>query len=73
MKKTAQFVARTLEVSGVLGVLERMDHSSGLRVLVYHRIDEPAAEPDLDPGLISATPAEFRAQMRLMENQRARG
>jgi peptidoglycan/xylan/chitin deacetylase (PgdA/CDA1 family) len=34
--------------------------------LEYHRIDELSAEPDLDPGLISATPQEFRSQMELV-------
>ena len=66
MKKTAQLVARTLEASGVLEALERMDHAGGLRALVYHRIDEPSAEPDLASGLISATPQEFRDQMLLV-------
>jgi peptidoglycan/xylan/chitin deacetylase (PgdA/CDA1 family) len=66
MKKAAQFIARTLEASGALRALERMDHAGGLRVLAYHRIDEPSAEPDLDPGLISATPQEFRDQMQLL-------
>jgi peptidoglycan/xylan/chitin deacetylase (PgdA/CDA1 family) len=66
MKKAAQLVARTLEASGVLKALELMDHAGGLRVLVYHRIDNPSAEPDLDPGLISATPQEFRDQMELL-------
>ena len=66
MKKAAQLVARTLEASGVLNALERLDHAGGLRVLVYHRIDDPMAEPDLDPGLISATPKEFRSQMELL-------
>jgi peptidoglycan/xylan/chitin deacetylase (PgdA/CDA1 family) len=66
MKKAAQFVARTLEVSGVLNALERLDQAGGLRVLAYHRIDDPSAEPDLDPGLISATPQEFRSQMELL-------
>ena len=66
VKDAAQCLARTLEASGVLGALERLDNSHRLRVLVYHRIDEPTAEPDLDPGLISATPCEFREQMRLI-------
>ena len=66
MKKTAQVVARTLEFTGVLKALERMDQAGGLRALEYHRIDEPSAEPDLDPGLISATPQEFRSQMELV-------
>ena len=66
MKKAAQLVARTLEASGVLNALERLDNNGGLRVLTYHRIDDPLAEPDLDPGLVSATPQEFRSQMELL-------
>ncbi len=66
MKKAAQLVARTLEATGVLKALERMDQAGGLRALEYHRIDEPSAQPDLDPGLISATPQEFRSQMELV-------
>jgi len=66
VKKSAQFIARTLDASGVLGALERLDSSAGLRVLTYHRVDEPSADPDLDPGLISATPDEFRMQMQLV-------
>lgn len=50
----------------MLGALERLESSRRLRVLVYHRVDEPSAEPDFDPGLISATPAEFREQMQLV-------
>ena len=44
--------------------------SSGLlRVLTYHRVDWPDAQPQLDPGLISATPAAFEEQMAyLAEN-----
>jgi peptidoglycan/xylan/chitin deacetylase (PgdA/CDA1 family) len=34
-----------------------------LTVLTYHRVDDPGARPDLDPGLISATPAEFERQV----------
>jgi peptidoglycan/xylan/chitin deacetylase (PgdA/CDA1 family) len=66
VKKTAQFIAKTLDASGVLGARERLDNSSRLRVLVYHRVDEPSAESDLDQGLISATPDEFRMQMQLV-------
>jgi peptidoglycan/xylan/chitin deacetylase (PgdA/CDA1 family) len=67
VKKTAaQFLARSLDASGLLGALERLDSGNRLRVLVYHRVDEPASEPDLDPGLISATPDEFREQMQMV-------
>jgi len=34
-----------------------------LRILTYHRIDEPGRRPDLDPGLISASPAAFAKQV----------
>ncbi len=34
-----------------------------LRVLTYHRVDEPDAKPLLNPRLISAGPAAFAAQM----------
>jgi peptidoglycan/xylan/chitin deacetylase (PgdA/CDA1 family) len=45
-------------------LLERADRRRDrIRVLAYHRIDDPLADPDLEPGLISATPAEFRDQL----------
>lgn len=34
-----------------------------LAVLTYHRVDDPAARPDLLPTLISATPATFAEQI----------
>lgn len=34
-----------------------------LAVLTYHRVDEPAARPDLFPGLISADPVQFERQL----------
>jgi peptidoglycan/xylan/chitin deacetylase (PgdA/CDA1 family) len=37
-----------------------------LYVLAYHRVDEYAHRPWLDPALISAAPAQFEAQMRLV-------
>lgn len=37
-----------------------------LRILVYHRIDEPHARPELDPTLLSAGPAAFDEQMRFL-------
>jgi peptidoglycan/xylan/chitin deacetylase (PgdA/CDA1 family) len=40
-----------------------------LAVLTYHRIDEPERRRDLDPALISATPAEFERQIRLISEQ----
>lgn len=35
-----------------------------LRVLTYHRVDEPRNRPHLDPRLISASPADFAKQIR---------
>src|SRR6266511_5009586 len=57
-------VARSAPFSGLLELMERVDHSRGnlLRVLTYHRVDELDAHPGLDPGLISATPRIFEQQ-----------
>jgi len=48
-----------------------LEHSAGeranlLRVLTYHRVDEPHAHPWLDPGLISASPQAFEVQMKYL-------
>lgn len=40
-----------------------------LTILTYHRVDEPAARPDLMPSLISATPDGFAAQMAMVARQ----
>lgn len=37
-----------------------------LRVLTYHRVDEPDARTWFDPGLISATPDMFESQMKYL-------
>lgn len=34
-----------------------------LRVLTYHRVDDPERDEDLDPALVSATPDDFRKEM----------
>ncbi len=49
----------------VVGILDRLDRGRPglLAALTYHRVDDPAARPDLDPGLLSATPAGFAHQM----------
>jgi peptidoglycan/xylan/chitin deacetylase (PgdA/CDA1 family) len=39
------------------------ERSNLLRVLTYHRVDEPNARPTLCPSLISATPKDFDSQM----------
>jgi peptidoglycan/xylan/chitin deacetylase (PgdA/CDA1 family) len=64
VKALAGRAADVLARCGLLSVLEAADHvTDRVRVLAYHRIDELDADPDLDPGLISASPADFRAQM----------
>ncbi len=45
--------------------LERVDDQP-LYILAYHRVDEPARAPYLDPSLLSATPAQFLEQMRFI-------
>jgi peptidoglycan/xylan/chitin deacetylase (PgdA/CDA1 family) len=40
-----------------------------LTVLTYHRVDEPDRHPELFPGLVSATPDEFDAQLGLVAAQ----
>jgi len=51
-----------------VSLLEHVDgqRSGLLRVLTYHRVDEPRARPWLDPSLISATPEAFDEQMRYL-------
>jgi peptidoglycan/xylan/chitin deacetylase (PgdA/CDA1 family) len=57
--------AATRAADLVVGALERAHRGAPgtLAVLTYHRVDEPEARPELQPSLVSATPAAFRAQM----------
>jgi len=68
IKKATSFAAQSHTFEKFVALLENVDrHASGLlRVLMYHRVDEPAARPWLDPSLISATPKDFEAQMRYL-------
>ncbi len=67
MKAIAGKAAALFARSGLLSLLEEADRdSSRVRVVAYHRVDEPESEPDLDPGLISTTPSELRAQAELV-------
>jgi peptidoglycan/xylan/chitin deacetylase (PgdA/CDA1 family) len=52
-------------LSAVAAVLERGGRRgpSHLAILTYHRVDEHGARPYLHPGLISATPSTFEAQL----------
>jgi peptidoglycan/xylan/chitin deacetylase (PgdA/CDA1 family) len=40
--------------------------SQRLRILIYHRIADADTDTELEPGLISASPAEFAEQMHLL-------
>jgi len=67
VKALAGYAADTLARAGLLKLLESADRSTErVRVIAYHRVDEIGAEPDLDPGLVSATPGDFRAQMEVI-------
>jgi peptidoglycan/xylan/chitin deacetylase (PgdA/CDA1 family) len=64
IKRVASMAARGKAFAALLKVLE---HAEGqrpnlLRVLMYHRVDEPDAHLGLYPGLVSATPAAFEEQ-----------
>lgn len=64
VKALAGHAASVLESCGLLSALEAADRGiRRVRVIAYHRIDEIGAEPDLDPGLVSASPENFRMQM----------
>ncbi len=43
-------------------------HAASLRVLAYHRIDDPNQTPALYPGLVSATPTEFARQIEFLKS-----
>ena len=67
MRHPASAANGALNRFGVFRALEAMDRNDArIRVLAYHRIDHPEADPDLEPGLISATPDAFRSQLELI-------
>ena len=62
-------IASVLASSSALTLLERVDRHKPnlLRVLAYHRVDEPNRRAErLAPWLISATPAHFARQMQYL-------
>lgn len=65
IRRVTSFAARNAAFEKFVSVLESTNgrRPGLLRVLTYHRVDEPEARPWLDPVLISATPDSFREQM----------
>lgn len=68
IKRSMSQATQSIVFEKIVSLLERVDgRNTGLvRVLTYHRVDEPAARPWLDPNLISATPEVFDQQMRYL-------
>lgn len=68
IKNFASVAAKSSAFRSFLTALESSESQKPgfLRVLTYHRVDEPAKRPWLDPGLISASPREFEEQMRFL-------
>jgi peptidoglycan/xylan/chitin deacetylase (PgdA/CDA1 family) len=64
-------VASSRAADVVVGALERAHRGAPgtLAVLTYHRIDHPDARPDLQSSLLSATPADFEAQMSVVASR----
>src|SRR5215203_5754912 len=65
IKNTASIATKSAAFDGFVKLLENMDSQKPgfLRVLTYHRIDEPTRRLWLDPSLISTTPKDFAKQM----------
>ena len=65
VKRVLLSATRSAAFEMFIGLLERVsgERPDLLRVLTYHRVDEPEAHPTLCPSLISASPADFEQQM----------
>ena len=65
VNRVSSLATRSAAYAIMLSLLELADsrRPNLLRVLTYHRVDEPEANPALYPGLISATPDAFDQQM----------
>ena len=66
LRQVTPFIVDSAIFDKFIGLLEHTGGERGnlLRVLTYHRVDEPGARPWLDSGLISATPKAFDEQMK---------
>ena len=67
-KQGLSLATRSTAFSRFVGLLERFGdrRTDLLRVLTYHRVDERDAHPELNPGLLSATPEDFDRQMEFL-------
>ena len=65
MKKRIVALTDNLIVERFIALLDWFDYERPnlLRVLTYHRVDEPANCQNLAPALLSATPEIFAQQM----------
>lgn len=61
-------IGRSSPFASLVRLLEAVDprRSDILAVLTYHRVDEPGRNPMLYPGLLSASPTAFDAQLRFL-------
>ena len=69
-RRAKNLVYSTLFKTGMLRVFQQVGRgSSRLYVLCYHRVDEADHRPRLTPVTLSATPDQFREQMRLIASR----
>ena len=68
VRRIVASAARGPVASAAVAVVDRVAprRRGVLSILTYHRVDEPAARPDLLPSLISASPAAFAEQMAMV-------
>jgi peptidoglycan/xylan/chitin deacetylase (PgdA/CDA1 family) len=68
IKHIGSAAANSAAFEKFVGLLEQTEGARDdlVRVLTYHRVDEPQARPWLDPGLVSASPQAFEAQVRYL-------
>ena len=71
-RRLALRAAGSAPFAAAVGLLERLDGARAdvLPVLMYHRIANPGDAPDLDPSLVSASPAQFDEQMAFLAARR---
>jgi len=68
LKQFASIIVNSAAFENFVALLENTgsERPNFLRVLTYHRVDKPNTHPWMDPGLISASPEVFEAQMKYL-------